>query len=92
MNSDQKISIRKRLWSAQQGKCFYCERPTVIRKIKSGVRQPGNLATLDHVVPLSMDGRFAPTQNCVVACRACNHARGNMPQDDFLKLVRTAHG
>lgn len=85
MNSDQKASIRQRLWKAQKGKCFYCERRTVIRKIISGERQPNNLATLDHVVPLSRDGAFAPTRNCVVACRACNHARGNMAQDEFLR-------
>lgn len=88
MSSPQKSGARRRLWKRQRGKCYYCKRDTVIRKIHNGERQPHNLATLDHVEPLSRNGVFAPTQNCVVACRLCNEARGNQSQAEFLASLQ----
>lgn len=87
MSSQQKEGTRRRLWKRQRGKCYYCKRDTVIRKIHNGQQQPHNLATLDHVVPLSKDGVFAPTRNCVMACRLCNEARGSKSQAEFLQIV-----
>lgn len=43
--------------------------------------EPGS--TLDHVIPLSYGGRTT-MDNCVVACRACNHSRHNLLPSAFL--------
>lgn len=47
--------------------CHYCDGPG---------------GTIDHVVPKSRGGQTSP-ENCVPACRECNHARGNQPYEDF---------
>jgi hypothetical protein len=39
-------------------------------------------STLDHVVPVSWGGQ-ARLDNCVVACRACNHARHELWPSEF---------
>ncbi|MCY0885107.1 MAG: HNH endonuclease [Firmicutes bacterium] len=42
-------------------------------------------STLDHVIPLSWGGRTEP-DNCVVACRACNHSRNNALPSRFAAM------
>lgn len=42
---------------------------------------PGS--TLDHVIPVSWGGQTS-MDNCVVACRACNHSRNNLLPSEFL--------
>ncbi len=43
--------------------------------------EPGS--TLDHVIPVSYGGQAA-VDNCVVACRACNHMRHNVLPSRFM--------
>ena len=43
--------------------------------------EPGS--TLDHIIPVSYGGQAA-VDNCVVACRACNHMRHNVLPSRFL--------
>ncbi len=40
-------------------------------------------STLDHVIPVSYGGQAA-VDNCVVACRACNHMRHNVLPSQFI--------
>ena len=40
--------------------------------------------TLEHVVPRSRGGH-ATADNAVVACRACNRARGSKPVDAYVR-------
>jgi hypothetical protein len=40
-------------------------------------------STLDHVIPVSYGGQAA-LDNCVVACRACNHMRHNALPSQFI--------
>lgn len=40
-------------------------------------------STLDHVIPVSYGGQAA-VDNCVVACRACNHMRHNVLPSRFM--------
>lgn len=60
--------------------CAYCGtplRPYADRKKARDVRaQP---ATVDHVTPLSLGGKDT-LENMVLACRACNKAKGSMRQ------------
>jgi len=40
-----------------------------------GTRQASNLATIDHVRPVSKGGARYDVENCVVACYACNQSK-----------------
>lgn len=69
--SDLQPHVRDRLAEAQNWRCCYC-----------GVRMMGvtnddpTFATFEHVVPRSRGGTNLMA-NLVVACRQCNHERGN---------------
>lgn len=41
-------------------------------------------ATLDHVKPVSQGG-YQRLFNVTLACRNCNHRKGSMSKDEFLK-------
>ena len=57
--------------------CHYCGRKDLIREIpKNRVRQPSNLATIDHVIPKSHGGKDTE-ENCVIACYRCNQKKGD---------------
>jgi len=36
-----------------------------------------NLATVDHIYPLSLGGPKYDKKNCCVACKRCNETKGN---------------
>ncbi len=67
-------------------------RPLAYRKIYRLVRERDGLicawchgpgSTLEHVLPISWGGRTTP-DNCVIACRACNHSRNNALPSQFI--------
>jgi 5-methylcytosine-specific restriction endonuclease McrA len=59
-------------------KCMYCG----IKKTK---------LTIDHVKPLSRGGK-TKFENCVAACRDCNHEKGSkMPSEAGMFLRRQPH-
>lgn len=82
--SYSKRRLRKRLWKAQGGKCFYCKRSTVLPASGDTASKP-RTATLEHIVPLSLGGDPHPLNNCAVACFECNSARGNQPIEQFVE-------
>ena len=43
-------------------------------------------STLDHVIPVCWGGQ-ARRDNCVVACRSCNHARNNLLPSRFREIM-----
>ena len=58
-------------------KCHYCGRKDLIREISENrIKQPSNLATIDHVIPKSHGGQDTE-ENCVIACYKCNQEKGN---------------
>lgn len=65
--------ILEKLWRRQKGCCKYCGRGTALR---AGERDPLG-ATVDHVVPRA-GGGANDAANRVMACRACNGAKGSM--------------
>lgn len=69
----QTKSQRRKLWNAQQGKCFYCSQPCTPKTF-----------TVDHIVPKSKGGSNG-LANKVGACLSCNNAKGSMSQEEFLK-------
>lgn len=71
-NTRRKRNATKRLFHEQGGRCYYCNEPMLLTKSYKPLKR----ATLDHIVPLSQGGAFAPTANCVAACSSCNGKRG----------------
>ena len=60
--------------------CHYCKRNDLDYLAD---QRADNLATLDHVVPLSAGGALYDKRNLVVACSACNHRKANKSLKDF---------
>ena len=68
---------------ARDGKlvCHYCERDDLVREVQEFMKKPSNLATIDHVVPVSKGGPQFEKKNCVIACYPCNQRKAdNMPR------------
>lgn len=66
---------RENLFARDKGRCQYC-----------GCRLTRAAATWDHVVPRSQGGRTT-WQNIVMACMACNQAKGGrVPEQAGMKL------
>lgn len=85
MPSAQKMrGIRRRLWHYQDGRCFYCDAPTVLDYPK---KPPRNGATIDHIIPKSEGGGLI-MQNLVMACKTCNTTRGHRSAEEFLVIKR----
>jgi CRISPR-associated endonuclease Csn1 len=65
------------LWQEQKEHCAYCLKPI------SPAQLLGGEADVDHILPASrcLDNSF---QNRVVACNACNHAKGNQTPYEWL--------
>jgi 5-methylcytosine-specific restriction endonuclease McrA len=67
------------------GRCAYCG--VAVRPRQPGLHRAPDLATLDHLHPRSQGGRTCE-ENLVLACQACNNARGVMEAEAFRALVR----
>lgn len=64
--------IRRMIFERDGGKCFYCGSETELG--------------IDHVVPFEKGGSSLPF-NLVLACRACNSAKGEGDPREFLLLL-----
>jgi 5-methylcytosine-specific restriction endonuclease McrA len=49
-----------------------------------------NLATIDHVIPLSKGGNKYDESNLVIACKTCNKKKGSMSVEEFLISMKKA--
>jgi 5-methylcytosine-specific restriction endonuclease McrA len=65
MGSKDRRRRKLTLWKKQNGQCFYC-------KVDLDLSD----ATLDHRIARSKGGENA-LSNLVVACRFCNHEKGD---------------
>ena len=68
----------------EEGKlrCVYCGREDLVQGFHEFHKKHlnmkiSNLATIDHIHPLSMDGAKYNKENCCVSCRRCNSKKGN---------------
>jgi hypothetical protein len=73
---------RAALWREQAGHCWWCWRETVlVEPAPKGGRLPPNAATVDHLRSRLDPARQIPPANgerrLVMACHACNTARGS---------------
>ena len=83
MKAPQRKKLFEDVFSRDGGRCVYCGVET--RRLRKGVSRAPDLATLDHVVPRSMGGPLR-ADNLVLACQACNNARGVMDAEAFRAL------
>jgi len=58
--------------------CHYCgKRDLVQEENPVNGRQPANMATIDHVIPLSKGGAKDDPDNLVIACQRCNEKKAD---------------
>jgi 5-methylcytosine-specific restriction endonuclease McrA len=85
-----KVWLRYRKWFFRQHLkthkkliCYYCGKGPL--KKQSDFTE--DLATLDHVKPLSKGGERFHSSNLVVACFRCNSRKKDKELDEFLDLI-----
>lgn len=86
--------IRRELSEAQNHRCAYCgcevaELYEIQKRFGKHIEKPekhGQLATIDHIIPLSKNGSNAK-ENLVVACQKCNKFRGSMDALVFFTII-----
>jgi len=83
MKAPQRKKLFEDIFAREGGRCFYCGVET--HRLGKGLSRSPTLATLDHVVPRSMDGPLT-RENLVLCCQACNNRRGVMEADAFRAL------
>jgi CRISPR-associated endonuclease Csn1 len=68
-----------KMWIESQERCFYCNTGVSATEFLSGAD-----VEVEHIIPRSVlfDDSFS---NKVCACRACNHAKGNMTAREFME-------
>lgn len=85
-------NLRDGLATWRDGVLYLNYRPLAYRRIHQLVRDRDRLvcawchgvgSTLDHVIPVCWGGRTS-LNNCVIACRACNHSRNNALPSTFI--------
>jgi 5-methylcytosine-specific restriction endonuclease McrA len=85
MKAPRRKALFEAIFRRDGGRCAYCGVP--VRRLRKGLSRAGDLATLDHVRPRSQGGRLEEG-NLVLACRACNNARGTLDAEAFRAAVR----
>jgi 5-methylcytosine-specific restriction endonuclease McrA len=80
MKAARKKQIFDLVYRRDGGCCVYCGIP--VRHRARGSHRALDLATLDHRIPRSIGGPTVP-DNLVLACHACNNARGTLDEQDF---------
>ena len=71
--------LKYKLWEESAHKCFYCE-----KDISGAEVMNGSDGEIEHIIPQSVlfDDSFS---NKVLACRACNQAKGNQTAREFME-------
>lgn len=70
------------LIAAQNGKCFWCERPMLV----TGNRNHPLYASKEHLIPVSQEGTDSP-ENLRAAHHICNETRRIIPEEDYRLLM-----
>lgn len=66
---------RRKMWE-KDPHCYYCGKELSFEE-----------SSIDHVVPRSKGGSNRD-ENLVLSCQPCNHDKGDMDQEEFLKQQR----
>lgn len=76
----------KRLWQMQEGKCYFCDCETHLRKNGGPIEQ--RMATIEHMIPKSRGGSNLMI-NLKMSCYDCNNSRGDMEALTWYEIVNS---
>lgn len=77
--------VRESLGRAQGWRCAYCNHP--VAHVDQLADTPGALELqIEHRVPISRGGTWK-RYNILGACKPCNKAKADLPEDDFRALL-----
>jgi len=72
------LEFRLKFLNSNELTCHYCNRKNLEIEVDMTNREKlKNLATIDHIIPISKGGAIYDINNCVVACFFCNQRKGN---------------
>lgn len=77
---------RKRLLQSQGNCCHYCSTPIALHNAGPNSQ---NRPTYDHKHPAAERAKGASNEG-VIACRACNGAKNDLPYDVFVAIMAAA--
>jgi len=85
----RKEFIHEQLLEKGELTCSYCGRNDLVEGFHEFEKKDlnnkiSNLATIDHIVPLSKGGDKYLKVNCCIACKKCNRKKGNKVLTDFI--------
>lgn len=81
----QLLRRRLKLWTAQNGECYYCGRGMWVRGVHQA-GQPGKMATIEHIVPPKLGGHKTNLKNLLCTCQSCNKTRGQIEHQKFIEI------
>jgi hypothetical protein len=79
----RKWYIREHFRKHKKLECFYCGKGP----LKKQTDHNDQLATLDHVKPLSKGGERFHSSNLVVACYSCNSRKRDKTVEEFMNPI-----
>ena len=87
-------SVRNKLYVEQNGKCYICGKQTTLDITDE--KKWAEHATVDHIIPLGKGGSNE-ISNCAIACRLCNHIKGDRiltpeVKEEIIKLSTYTQG
>ena len=65
--------------------CVYCMKKDLQIEYEGMLINENQIATLEHIIPISHNGDIFNLDNVVCACGKCNHNRGNNTLKNWLK-------
>lgn len=76
-------SARNRLRIKQSDRCYYCR---LLMGFGKEFKNHPRMATIEHLKAISAGGDNS-RGNLVLACKRCNDARRNLPEEEFWAMV-----
>ncbi|RFC66465.1 hypothetical protein DYI37_03215 [Fulvimarina endophytica] len=87
-NRQRRWAIKQAKMLEQEGQCFYCGQALAIYHAQDGERK-ADCATIDHLIPKSERPELRRVMsNVVLACAACNAAKGVKSAGQYMAEVR----
>ena len=79
----RKHLLREKYRADKTLRCYYCGKGP----LQAHSDREDDIATLDHVKPLSKGGARFLSTNIVVACHSCNCRKKDMDMEEFKNLI-----
>ena len=74
--------------------CEYCGKANLVVNYQpvAGFPHPHNMATIDHIVPISKGGDRTDISNIFVCCYQCNTEKGDLDHEAFARKQEAEAG